>query len=203
MGKRICKSWSLPGGCWIAGAFLGLCFIGGGLLGCLFFRVCGESGGQALAAYLRDYLQLSLNAGVSQGFWAAFWSESRYGLMALLLWWTSFGVVGYPFIFALRGFLLSFSVGAFIRVFGLSGALPGFVMFLLPALCWGPALFLLSIRGFSRVGRTLSHVEGTFAGLGSAELRTLGLAFVLFFLCGVLECFVLPQILPFAAKAVL
>ena len=203
MGKRICKSWNTSGESVPAGLFLGLFFLGGGLLACLLFGVCGEAGGKSLSEYLTDYLCVAQNGTISRRLDAAIWSELRYGLFSVLMWWTAFRVVGYSLLFAVRGFFLAFSVGAFVYVFGLGGMFPACVLFFLPALCWAPALFFLGIQGLCRTRRQTQRVDATRTGLRPEELRSLVLASILFLLSGVLQAVIIPQLLPFVARIVL
>lgn len=194
VGKRICKSWTLPGEQTFSVVFLALFFLAGGLLGCLVFKILNAADSQALADYLTDYFRFMRISGVP-GSGAVFWSELRFALAAILLWWTVFGWGAYPLLFAARGFLLAFSTGALLRVFGMSGTIPACLIFLVPALMWGPALFVLGSRGLCR-GRKVF-------GIQREDLQDLILAGVLFVLCGVFEFALLPRLIPFTAEIVL
>ena len=70
------------------------------------------------------------------------------------------GVIGLPVLFAVRGFLFSFSVACFCRLFGGAGLIPALFLFGLPALLWAPALFVLGAQGMLGAYGLLRRVTG-------------------------------------------
>lgn len=149
MATRLREKWDLPLG--EGAALMALCilFMAGGIGGCLFSGLAAGEGLRALNGYLVDYLSLTREGNVLRDLWGALWGQLRWLLAAGVLGLTALGVVGLPVLFTVRGFLFSFSVGCFCRVFGLSGLLPALVLFGLPALLWGPALFLAGFQGLT------------------------------------------------------
>ena len=84
----------------------------------------------------------------------------RFPLAALLMGFTALGVIGLPVLFAVRGFLFSFSVACFCRLFGGAGLIPALFLFGLPALLWAPALFVLGAQGMLGAYGLLRRVTG-------------------------------------------
>lgn len=149
MGKREPEKWDWPNGYGAVLALLCVLFLAGGLAGSLFAGLADGAGAQELSDYLADYLSLADDGTVGRAFWPVLWEQLRYLAAVLLLGLTAIGVVGIPLLFCVRGFFLSFSVGCFCRVFGSAGLIPGLVLFGLPALLWGPSLFLAGFQGLS------------------------------------------------------
>lgn len=126
---------------------LGGMFFLGGLCGVVAAgRVDGESG-LALQEYVRGYLTLSGAGGVEISLWRAVWEHVRFPLAIWLLGFTGAGVAGIPLVFGVRGFLFSFGVACFCRLFGWAGLAPAAVLFGLPALLWVPVLFVMGVLG--------------------------------------------------------
>lgn len=63
-------------------------------------------------------------------------------------------------LFAVRGFLFSFSVACFRRLFGGAGLIPALFLFGLPALLWAPALLVLGAQGMLGAYGLLRRVTG-------------------------------------------
>lgn len=207
MGKRVGRKWDLP---WDQGSALGLlsvCFLLGGVAGCLFAALSDGQGALELGTYLEDYLLLAGEGGVSGGLWPLLWGRVKYLLAALILGATAFGVVGLPILLGVQGFFLSFSVGCFCRVFGGAGLLPAFALFGLPALLWVPALFLVGVQGLQRSRVLLNRVlsgGGKMAAVYGRELWCrAGLCVGLTVGCALLEYWVVPVLLEACARVVL
>lgn len=201
MEKRERRKWDLLAG--ESSLLLLLCvlFLAGGLLGCLCSGLADDRSAENLQTYLTDYLSLARDGGVGREFLASAWRQLRDMLVVLVLSATAVGVIGIPAVLCVRGFLMAFSVGCFCRVFGSMGLLPGVVLFALPALLWGPALFLVSFQG-------LRHARGLFLRGGESRLSTLfwvraGIAAALLLVCAGMECVLLPELLRAVAGFVL
>lgn len=207
MGKRVGRKWDLP---WEQGSALGIlsvCFLLGGVAGCLFAALSDGQGALELGTYLEDYLLLAGEGGLSSGLWPVIWGRLRYLLVALILGATAFGVLGLPILIGVQGFFLSFSVGCFCRVFGGAGLLPAFALFGLPALIWAPVLFLAGVPGLQRSRMLLNrvlHGGGKPAAVYSGELWCrAGLCVGLSLGCALLEYWVVPVLLEACARVVL
>lgn len=160
MGRRGKFKLDVPSGTMAALVILGMAFLAGGGVGCLLAGLVSGEGGAALSDYLRAYLLLAQEGDAVAGFWAVLWEQFRFPLAVLLLSFTAVGVVGLPALFAVRGFLFSFSVACFCRLFGSTGLVPALFLFGLPALLWAPALFVLGAQGMLGSYGLLRRVMG-------------------------------------------
>ena len=202
MGKRVQRKWDLLLG---EGSILvSLCvlFLAGGLLGCLFSGMADSQGAENLQTYLTDYLGLVRDGTVGREFVSSVWRQGRDVLLILILSVTAVGIVGIPAVLCVRGFLLAFSIGCFCRVFGTVGLLPGMILFGLPALLWGPALFLISFRGMEHVHQVIRCGSGE-VHLPAGFWVHVGISALLLLLCAAAECMVIPELLRAAACVVL
>ncbi len=194
-----------PSGQGTALAALCLPFLLGGIAGCVFTGLVSGDSVQALTAYLADWLELVRQGQVARDFPGALWGHLRWLLAVSLLGLTALGVAGLPLIFAARGFLLSFSVGCFSRVFGTAGLLPALALFALPALLWSPALFAAGFQGMNSAGSLLRR------GMGDSRhplpfhwdywLR-LGLCVCALLVCVAIEYWITPSVLRAAARVI-
>ena len=198
------KKWDLPPGQGGALAVLSVAFLLGGGAGCVLAAVSSGEGAQELSGYLADYLTLAQGGELPRGLWPILWGQLKYLLAAAALSLTALGVVGLPLVFGARGFSLGFPVACFCRSFGWRGLFPAFVLFGLSALLWVPALFLLGTCGFLSVQRLFRRALGE----GSVPLNAVGwdrvvLCTALSLAAGLLECWIVPVLLPAAARLVL
>lgn len=206
MGKREPEMWDWPNGHGAVLALLCVLFLAGGVAGSLFAGLAGGAGARELGAYLADYLSLACDGAVDRAFWPVLWEQLRYLAAVVLLGLTAIGVVGIPLLFCVRGFFFSFSVGCFCRVFGGIGLIPGLVLFGLPALLWGPALFLAGFQGLSGAQCLLRRALGE--GRGSLPFSTAywlraALCGGLILACAGMEYGIVPVLLQAAARFVL
>lgn len=206
MGTRIQKKWDLLSDQNGALAVLSAAFLAGGILGSLFAALSGEAGAEELSGYLSGYLTLAGEGALPQGLWPLVWGQAKYLLLALLLGLTALGIVGMPVLFGVRGFFFSFPVACFFRVFGGKGMFPAFILFGLPALLWGPALFVMGTSGFLSA-RLLFHrsMGDNRAGslLNGAFWCRTGVCVGLGLAAGLLEYWIVPVLLRAAARVVL
>lgn len=124
---------------------LSLCV--GGLIGVLFAASVAGEGGELLVNYLTAYFQLAAEEGVSANFFSILWEQGKLPLCALVLGFSSLGLVGLPILFGVRGFLLTYSVACLWRIFGTNGLIAAGFLFGLTALITLPALFVLGVQG--------------------------------------------------------
>lgn len=206
MGARVRKKWDLPSEQRTALAVLAAAFLIGGTAGCFLAALSGGAGGEELSGYLIDYLTLAQGDGLPRSMWALAWNQVKYLLAALILGLTGLGLAGFPVLFCLRGFLFSFPVACFCRVFGGIGLFPAFALFGLPALLWAPALFAMGVSGFlsaqELLHRALGESRGGLPFNGSYWCRA-GLCVGLALAAGTLEYWVVPVLLRAAARVVL
>lgn len=131
-------------------------FFLGGLAGCLLAG-CVDGGGQeSLAAYVEGFLRAAQAGDAAPPALAALvWETLRWPLLALLLGFTALGLLALPLLFAVRGFLLAFSIASFVRLFGGTGCLLALLVFGVGGAFSVPALFVLGVQSFM-TARTLA-----------------------------------------------
>ena len=157
MRRTIVAAWNVPrDGIVPALIILSACFLAGGLTGCLLAAQVGGAGEASLNQYLEAFLLAAQEGAVDvPALWAQIWDTLRWPLFALLLGFTALGVLGLPVLFALRGFLLAFSIASFVRLFGGTGCLLALLVFGVGGAFSVPALFVLGVQSFM-TARTLA-----------------------------------------------
>lgn len=160
----------------------GTAFLLGGLVGCLLAACVDGMGSDALRTYLEGFLTAAGNGMASPpALGPMVWQVLRWPLMAVALGFTALGVVGVPVLLAARGFLLSFSIAAFVRIFGDAGRLLAFLVFGVPGCVAVPVLFVLGVQSQLTAAR--------LARRGPGEGRRGGLCGRAFFVrCGLCAC---------------
>lgn len=206
MSRREQWNWALVPGRSGPLAVLGGCFVLGGVLGGLFAGMIHGQAALALADYLRDYLLLAQEGQVRVQFWSALWEQGRFLLAVLVLSFTALGVLGIPILFGTRGFLFAFSVAGFCRLFGPAGLVPALFLFGLPAVLWGPALFVSGVQGLGGAFGLWRRITGeSRAALPYDASFCLRTAMCVCAVCGcaALECLAVPAVLGASARFVL
>ena len=153
-----------------------------GLLACVVFFLSGivvgtfsansldEAGTLALGASMAGHIdQILVGGHHTPGFWSTLWVTGRVHLLVLFLGFSLLGVPGLPVVAGVRGFYLSFSIAAFIRVFGAGGWPLAFALFGVGALITIPCFFLLASQAF----RASAHLGKSVLGLGRAQVQAL------------------------------
>ena len=185
---------------------LGCTFLLGGVLGSFLASLIAGEAAQNLETFLTDYLIAAQAGDVMVEFWPMLWEQDRFFLGVCILGVTALGVAGIPALFFARGFLFSFSVAAFCRIFGPVGLLPALFLFGLPAFLWAPVLFLAGTQclegAYALLRRVLGDSRSSLPqGTGYwGRLAAYGLCLIL---CVVLECMAAPVLLRAAAQVVL
>lgn len=127
--------------------FMSMCFLVGSVIGCLMSGIISMQSGAVLLDYVQEYIAVFARADVRPAFASVVLETIRFPFIALVLSFTALGVLGLPLLFAVRGFMLSFAISAFYRLFGAVGYAPALVLFGLSAVIWLPALFHLGVQG--------------------------------------------------------
>lgn len=183
---------------------LAAAFLLGGLIGCGLAASVSGGGGDALSAYIKNYMTAA-QAGITQPpeLPALVWEAMRWPLLTLLLGFTAVGIVGIPVLFAVRGFLLSFAVASFIRMFGTAGAALAFLVFGVTGILAVPVLFILGVQGltaaFALTDRVLNKGK-RIPLFGRAYFFRCGICFCILFLCILLEYLAVPALLGTVAE---
>lgn len=160
--KRIVRLWDMPPGRIMPALMvLSTAFAAGALVGLLMAAQVDGGGHESLSVYLRAYLEAAKTGSATPPEpAAALWETARWPLLTLLLSFTAVGVVGIPAIFAIRGFLLSFAVSSFVRIFGAAGAILAFFAFGFTGTISLPVLFLLGVQGLMSSAALASQAIG-------------------------------------------
>ena len=206
MRKRIAGFWDMPpGGITPALAVLSVAFAVGALVGLFLAAQVGGEGQESLSTYLQAYLAAAKTGNATPPEpAAAIWEAIRWPLLTLLLSFTALGVIGTPAIFAVRGFLLSFAVSSFVRIFGGAGAILAFFAFGFTGLISIPALFLLGVQGLlsamELTGRILVGGKSPPSLPGRIFWARSGLCAAALALSAALECWAVPALLASVAE---
>lgn len=205
VGKRLEKSASgrLKADGLIPIVALFACFVGASILGCWTVAAAGSTGIDTLSSFLRDYLNLlDDGSALSPSIWAVIWELCRWPALVLLLGFTALGAVAIPAMFCVRGFLLSYALASFVRVFGVTGIFAAFAVFGMTALVSVPVLFCMGAFAFPSSLRLAAGVLGSRqAGLFPKE-KLLGLIPCggLLLLAVFVQWSVMPQLLSAVTK---
>ena len=106
------------------GILLAGLFALGSVIGCAAAGLIRDPLGELLD-YVRGYLTLAAEGGLSPDVFRVLWQTVRVPLLTAALGFTALGVIGIPILFAVRGFSLCFAVSAFYRLLGPAGLVPG------------------------------------------------------------------------------
>ena len=137
------------GGMLPALAVLSCAFLLGGLIGCAVAASVGGGANDSLTAYVQEYLAAAQSgAAQSPALMPLIWEVCRWPILTILLGFTALGVIGIPILFLVRGFLFSFAVASFVRMFGALGGGLAFLLFGVSGLLAIPVLFVLGVQGF-------------------------------------------------------
>lgn len=181
------------------------CFLCAGLAGCLSAAASGEHSIASLSSYLYGYLTLLADGEAAvPSIWAIFWEICCWPLLALLLGMTALGALAIPAVFCVRGFLLSYAVSAFVRVFGQSGLLAAAAVFGMTVIASVPVLFSVGSTAFSAsldlAGGLGGSIPGTYLKRYLVQLPACG-GLVLFSV--LIQRSVMPQLMCAAAAMLL
>lgn len=200
MRRAAAGFWDLPpAGLAPALAVSGAAFFLGGLGGCLMASWVTGGGSERLYAYLEGFLAAAgAGAVASPALAPLIWDTLRWPLLAVLLGCSALGVLGLPLLFAVRGFLLSFSIAAFVRMFGNAGCLLAFLVFGVSGCVAVPVLFVLGVQGLASACRLAAKRQPTEdrrnPGGAKAFLVRCGLCTGALGVCVLLEYLVVPAL---------
>ena len=178
---------------------------------CVF--LCGIIAGAVTSAYIDAETARGLTQSITHGYmpendqiransfkWEIIWDVYKYPFISFVLGFSLLGVALIPIAVAVRGFFISYSVGAMVQIFGLRGVILSFAISGIDLLVSVPCLILLSVQGMSASGAQLNLVSGGKRVLvGSVFpkgyfLLTI-LLFVLLFLLALYDMFLAPMII--------
>lgn len=180
--KRIrVRLWSLPSMQQTKALLIvGTTYLMGVILGCLCAMWAGEDSSAALREYMRGYLAVSSTRGFALRLWEQTWSIMCMPLLVFLLRFTVLGLLGIPFALGYKGFLMSFSVSAFVKSYGWSGAVAGGLLLGMTSIAELSCLLLLAVDSWE-----MAQDRGTVRRM---ERKRNGYRTAL--LCGMILCLV-------------
>ena len=124
------------------------CFLAGGLAGLLLSGRSGSAENAVLAELLRTFLENAAEQPPqAPPVPVLLWESVRWHMLVFVLGFTSLGLLFLPAVFAVRGFLLAFAIGAFVHLFGGAGAVLAMAVFGVTGAVSLPALFVLGVQG--------------------------------------------------------
>lgn len=162
MRRPIAGIWDVPAeGITSALAATAICFFLGGVAGCIMAANVQGSGSDSLSAYIRGFLSVtSANNMASPAFFPLVWDVLRWPLLSVVLGFTALGVIGIPILFTVRGFLLSFAISSFVRMFGGIGGLLAGAIFGTSGVIAIPALFVVGVQALAASRRLAGRALG-------------------------------------------
>lgn len=208
MRRAVGGAWNVPeAGMLPALAVISVSFFLGGVAGCCLSTFVGGAGEESLRLYLEAFLTTAQGEGAAApGLAAQLWDVLRWPALALLLGFTALGVLGLPVLFAARGFLLAFSISAFVQMFGSAGCVLAFLLFGVGGCFSVPALFVLGAQGLTAARALASRFLGggkAPSPYGRAYFLRCGGCGAALCVCLLLERFAVPVLVSGAAGMIL
>lgn len=145
------------------GAYRAIMVCGGGfLLGALgggaLAALIGTEGQAAFSDFFLGY-RSALSSGMGlPALGALFWNSIKWPMLAFLLGFTALGVGMVPFLFTLRGCLLSYCIAGLVWAMGGQGVILALVLFGLEAAFTLPVLFVLGAQSWDAARRLDGHI---------------------------------------------
>lgn len=198
MHKPVAGVWDVPaGGTTQALIITAACFFLGGIAGCILASKVDGAAADSLNTYISAFLAAAGTGGVeAPALLPLLWEVARWPLITMLLGFTALGLLGIPILFAVRGFLFSFAIASFVRMFGAMGGLLAFLIFGLSGVVAVPALFILGVQGLNAsrclAGKALGEGKSR-SPYGKRYFLRCGMCAAAFTVCVVLEYLVVPS----------
>jgi len=178
-------------------------FFLGGVVGFILTSKIEGAAADSLSAYMQAFLAAA-QTGAAQppALLPLLWQVLRWPILTVLLGFTAFGLPGIPVLFAVRGFLFSFSIASFVRVLGGYGMLLAVLVFGISGLIALPALFILGVQGLAAsrclAGRSMGEGK-TRSPYGKLYFLRCGLCAAAFLVCVVVEYLAVPSLVAVAS----
>lgn len=204
MRRAVAGVWDVPAeGGGPALAALGICFFLGSAAGCLLAAAAGGGGIESLSAYIQGFLSAAGEGSVRQpALLPLLWELLRWPVLVVALGFTALGVIGIPILFSVRGFLLSFAVCSFVRLFGSEGCFAAALIFGISGAISVPALFVLGVQGLMASARLAGRTVGESrrgSPFGRTYFLRCGMCAGAFCVCVLLEYLAVPTLVMWAA----
>lgn len=186
---------------------IAVCFFLSGTFGCLLASYIDGGGREQLSVYVDGFLRSTIADGSElPGLAVQIWDVIRWPILTVLLGFTALGLLGLPLLFAVRGFLLGFSISSFVQLFGSSGCLLAFLLFGMSSTISVPVLFVLGVQSFTTARKLAGCVgQGRKALLpcGRTYIRRYGICALALCICVVLERVAVPPLVSGLAQTFL
>lgn len=185
---------------------LSLAFLFGGIFAVILAASVSGSASETLSLYIKDFLSAVRDNTIQKpSLISTVWSIFRWPLLVVLFSYTSFGLIGIPAIFFLRGFLFSFCISAFVQVLGRQGLLFAIMLLGIESLLTIPVLFLLGTLGMSMATQAKGMGPILKPSKASSNHQSHFLSYALslgvLLVCTIWELIFLPLLLSGAAQA--
>lgn len=203
MKRILMKVWAVPGNTAMLPVliFLCICFIIGAIAGSVI--AANGSDSAQIASLIADYTVSS-----DLTFWKVLINIFRFPAIILLCSFCAFGAAIIPAVVAVRGFMLLFTITAFVRLFGWHGLLFSAALFGIQCLLVLPCMLILSAQGvisasllFSLASSKGKKLSGSVFS-GPYFFRVLICVGVLL-LCTLVEMFITPSLVYAALNSIL
>jgi len=172
-------------------------------LGCLFASYLKIDLKNPLMTYLNEYLTLVEEKNVAfPAFLSVYWEIIRWPIGAALFGITLLSVGVIPCIFAARGFLMSYTVSMFLRLYSIRGLVPAAAFLGISSLISVISLFEIGIESFS-YGLNLCNSKSELNERSRAQKKVLThfLITILWAGAGAILCsWITPHLLCFTAE---
>ncbi len=177
------------------------------LCGCIIGTLSAGfvSDGTALNEYISGYLSFFLSdASTEISLFSAVANNFKYHLLALFLGFSILGVVSIPVLSAVRGFFLSFSVSAIIRLLGSRGILLALSIFGINTLITIPCFFVLSVSAFSASLYVLrlvfsKNLKNAPSPFNKRFFTNCGICLIVQMMSALIDTYLSPRLISYAA----
>ncbi len=189
--------------------FFGLLICGAMFLcGCIIgtFSAGFVKDGTKLSAILTEYLSFYINGGTDKpDFFTAVIDAYKYHLSAVFLGLSVLGVLCIPLLSAVRGFMLSYSISAIVRLLGGKGALLALSVFGIRAFITIPCFFILCVYAYASSTYIFrqafsKNMKITASPFNSRTLIACGICLVVLLVSAIIDTYLTPHLIGYAAS---
>ncbi len=178
------------------------------LCGCIIGTVTARfiSDGTNLNTYVSNYISFFLSGSSSKpGLITAITDNLKYHLFAIFLGFSVLGVFCIPILSAVRGFFLSFSISAIIRLLGSKGIILALSIFGVNTLLTIPCFFVLSVSAFSASLYILrlvfsKNVKSSVSPFNSRFFINCGICLIVLMMSALIDTYLTPYLISYAAS---
>lgn len=178
------------------------------LCGCIIgtFSAGFVNDGTKLDAILTEYLSFYINGKSARpDFFISVLDTFKYHLTAVFLGLSVLGVIFIPVLSAARGFILSYSVSAIVRLLGGKGAWLALSVFGLRTLITIPCFFILSLYAYSASTYIFrqsfsKNIKISASPFNSRTFIACGICFLVLLVSALIDTYLTPYLIGFAAS---